>query len=171
MFKNVLRSFMCIVCLGTVVTPNALHAQVSFPCPEDHTEVITGLPALPSLLPPTRNNGLGWSTGYSAITTTSERPNPLGQAFGGNDTVQESVTRIVPNDLLGNPVRYGGVFESQPNSAGWNTGYSIVTSTYQRLEPFGGAFGGDRTVTESTTRILPNDAFGQPVRPFGGLFP
>jgi hypothetical protein len=171
MFNNVLRSLIVIACLGTVATPYALYAQVSFPCPEGQTDLITGLPFLPPVLPPTRNNSLGWSTGYSAITTISERPNPLGQAFGGSDTVHESVTRIVPNDLLGNPVRYGSIFESQPNSAGWNTGYSLVTSTYERPEPFAGAFGRDRTVTESTTRILPNDALGQPIRPFGGLFP
>lgn len=131
--------------------------------------VITVVPVRPGLNEPGQRNSLGWNTGYSAITTTSERPSIFGRSWGGSDTISETVTRVVPNDLLGNPVRYGAVNNSEPNSAGWNTGYSTVTSTYERPDPFGAAMGGARTVTETKTQVVPNDALGQPIRPLSDL--
>jgi hypothetical protein len=133
--------------------------------------VVTVVPIAPSALAPGQRNSVGWNTGYSAITTTSERPNILGRAFGGSDTIHETTTRVVPNDALGNPLRYGGFIDDEPNSAGWHTGYSAVTSTYQRPDPFGALAGGSGTVTETKTQILPNDGMGRPIRPFGGLWP
>jgi hypothetical protein len=133
--------------------------------------VVTVVPIGPRLGTPGEPNSLGWSTGYSAITTTSERPNLFGRAVGGSDTVVETTTRVVPNDALGNPARYGGLLDNSPNSAGWYTGYSAVTSTYERPDPLGATLGGRGTVTESTTQIVPNDALGQPMRPLLGLWP
>jgi hypothetical protein len=134
--------------------------------------VITVVPLAPDhLRRGGERNSLGWNTGYSAITTTSERANIFGRGLGGSDTIVETTTRVVPNDALGNPVRYGGVFHNEPNTEGWHTGYSTVTSTYERADPLGAALGGKRTVTETTTQILPNDALGQPIRPFGSLWP
>jgi hypothetical protein len=75
----------------------------------------------------------------------------------------------VPNDALGNPVEYGGFFDNQPNSAGWHTGYSTVTSTYERPDIFNRQLGGSNTVTETKTQILPNDALGQPIRPLSDI--
>lgn len=128
-----------------------------------------------AILPPVggvgERNTAGWSTGYSVVTSTHERANPLGQLLGGSDTVVETVTNVVPNDALGRPMR-GGIrpFE-EPNSAGWSTGYSAVTSTYERPDPFGAALGGSKTVTETTTRIVPNDALGRPIQPILPLWP
>jgi len=133
--------------------------------------VVTVVPIDPSVLRPGERNSLGWSTGYSAITTNSERPNILGRSLGGSDTIHETTTRVVPNDVFGNPSRFGGFYDSERNSAGWNTGYSAVTSTYERADPLGSLLGGPKTVTETKTQILPNDALGQPIRPFGGLWP
>jgi hypothetical protein len=125
--------------------------------------VVTVVPVDPQALAPEGSrNSLGWSTGYSAITTTSERPNIFGRGWGGSDTVQETTTKIVPNDALGNPVK-GGFLGGETNSAGWSTGYSVVTSTYDRPNPLGAYLGGKRTVTETTTRVVPNDALGQPM--------
>jgi hypothetical protein len=128
-----------------------------------------------AILPPVGGvdgrNSAGWGTGYSVVTSTQERSNPLGAAWGGSDTVVETVTKVVPNDALGRPMR-GGIrpFE-EPNSAGWSTGYSAVTSTYERPDPFGAALGGSKTVTETTTRIVPNDALGNPLQPILPLWP
>lgn len=133
--------------------------------------VVTVVPIGPGIGAPGQRNSLGWNTGYSAITTTSERPNLLGRGFGGSDTIVESTTRVVPNDGLGNPMRFGGAYGGERNSAGWNTGYSAVTSTYQRPDPLGAFLGGSDRVTETKTQILPNDALGQPIRPFGSLWP
>lgn len=119
--------------------------------------------------PPVRfdnTNTAGFHTGYSVVTSTYERPNPLGHALGGSETIYESTSRIVPNDLLGEPMRGIQPF-AQPNSAGWSTGYSAVTSTYERPNPLGAALGGSETITETTTRIVPNDALGMPMRGVG----
>jgi len=133
--------------------------------------VVTVVPVAPHVLAPQEGrNSLGWNTGYSAITTTSERPNIFGRAWGGSDTVQETTTRVVPNDVLGNPVR-GGFIGAEPNSAGWNTGYSVVTSTYDRPNPLGAYLGGSKTVTETTTRVVPNDALGKPMNSLPELWP
>lgn len=128
-----------------------------------------------AILPPVGGvggrNTAGWNTGYSVVTSTHERANPLGGVWGGSDTVVETVTNVVPNDALGRPMR-GGIrpFE-EPNSAGWSTGYSAVTSTYERPDPFGAALGGSNTVTETTTSIVPNDALGRPIQPILPLWP
>jgi hypothetical protein len=133
--------------------------------------VLTVVPVNPqALVPEGSRNSLGWNTGYSAITTTSERPNIFARGLGGSDTVQETTTQIVPNDALGNPVR-GAFRGGETNSAGWNTGYSVVTSTYDRPNPLGAYLGGNRTVTETTTRVVPNDALGQPMRALPELWP
>lgn len=131
--------------------------------------VVTVIPVGPGLGTPGQRNRLGWNTGYSAITTTSERPNILGRTWGESDTIAETVTRVVPNDALGNPSQFVGAFDERPNSAGWHTGYSAVTSTYERPDPLGAYLGGARTVTETRTQVVPNDALGQPIRPLGGL--
>ncbi len=169
MTRSVLVSLTAIV----LVTSGVVFNRASADCPTfgEFPSAATLVPVVPQGLAPTNTNNLGWNTGYSAITTTSERPNVLWRGLGGSDTIQESTTRIVPNDLFGNPVRYGNIFESQPNSAGWYTGYSIVTSTLERPVPFGGVYGDNRAVTETTIRIFPNDATGQPMRPFNSLWP
>jgi len=133
--------------------------------------VVTVVPVAPQALSPHGGqNSLGWSTGYSAVTTTSERPNIFGRAWGGSDTVQETTTKVVPNDALGNPVR-GGFIGGETNSLGWSTGYSVVTSTYDRPNPLGAYLGGSRTVTETTTRVVPNNALGQPLGTLPELWP
>ena len=75
---------------------------------------------------------------------------------------------MVPNDALGRPLAAGIRPFEQPNSAGWSTGYSAVTSTYERPDPLGHALGGSETVTETVTRVVPNDAMGKPIQ---GLVP
>ena len=110
-------------------------------------------------------NSAGWYTGYSAVTSTYERPNPLGHALGGAESARETTTQIVPNNAFGQPMRGVPVY-NQPNSAGWNTGYSVVTDTYERANPLAAALGGSQTVTETTTRVVPNGATGQPLNPF-----
>lgn len=116
-------------------------------------------------------NSAGWNTGYSVVTETKERANPIGQLWGGSDTIVETRTKVVPNDALGQPLRVGGAAFEEPNSAGWRTGYSAVTSTYERPDPWGHALGGSRTVTETTTKIVPNDALGNPIQPILPLWP
>lgn len=130
-------------------------------------------PAIIAPLPPPRGqlNSAGWNTGYSAVTSTSERANPLGYALGGSRTLTETVTRVVPNDPLGQPIR-GPVYGSgERNSAGWSTGYSVVTRSYERADPFGRALGGSATVKETTTSIVPNNALGDPIEPILPLWP
>ena len=126
--------------------------------------------AVPAAPRPGVPNSAGWNTGYSAVTSTYDRPNPLGAALGGSDAVRETITQIVPNDALGQPMQ-GGVLYGEPNSAGWNTGYSVVTDTYERFNPLGAALGGSKTVTETTTRVVPNGATGQPINPLLPLWP
>jgi hypothetical protein len=163
-----------VVCLLLGATAPTASAQTTI-IGSGSSGVITVVPLAPDRIRAGERNSLGWDTGYSAITTTSERPNIFGRGLGGSDTIVETTTRVVPNDVLGNPARYGGryggVFDEEPNSAGWHTGYSAVTSTYERADPLGAALGGKKTVTETTTQILPNDALGQPIRPFGSLWP
>jgi hypothetical protein len=115
--------------------------------------------------PTTSTNSAGFSTGYSAITSTAEKPNPIGRLFGQSETATVTTTRVVPNDLFGRPIKSGLGTYGERNSAGWNTGYSTVTSTYEKSDPLGALRGGSRTVTETTTQVVPNDAFGQPIVP------
>ena len=126
--------------------------------------VVPGVPpavALPQPRPGVPNSA-GWNTGYSAVTSSSERPNLFGRGLGGSDTIRQSTTRVVPNNALGQPI-LGYRAYGEPNSAGWNTGYSIVTESYERPNPLGRALGGSETVTESTTKIVPNNALGEPI--------
>lgn len=44
----------------------------------------------------------------------------------------------------------------------WGTGYSIVTTT----RPVRSLFDKDLTGSETVQRVVPNDAFGQPIRPY-----
>lgn len=110
-------------------------------------------------------NSAGWDTGYSVVTSTAERRNPFAGAWGTDDTVVETRTQVVPNDMFGQPLRGGFRVNEEPNSAGWHTGYSAVTSTYERPDLSGVLLGERRTVTETTTRIVPNDALGNPIQP------
>ena len=110
-------------------------------------------------------NSAGWGTGYSVVTSTVERRNPFGGAWGTSDTVVETRTQVVPNDVLGQPLRGGFRVNEEPNSAGWRTGYSAVTSTYERPDQTGVLLGERRAVTETTTKIVPNDALGNPIQP------
>lgn len=160
----------CLAVLLSALTVNTALAQTTV-VGSGSSGVITVVPIGPGLRAPGQRNSLGWNTGYSAITTTSERPNIFGRGLGGSDTIHETTTRVAPNDALGNPRRFGGAYGGERNSAGWNTGYSAVTSTYERSDPLGALLGGSRTVTETKTQILPNDALGQPMRPLGGLWP
>jgi hypothetical protein len=97
---------------------------------------ILPLPSHP-LHPNNRSNALGWRTGYSAITTTSDQPNIVGRGLAGSETIRETTTQIVPDHiLLPKPVR-AITNDPVPNRAGWNTGYSTVTSTYELPAPLG----------------------------------
>lgn len=168
--NSCMKTIYLALCAALAASPTLATSQTTV-IGQGSTGIVTVVPIGPGLGAPGQRNSLGWNTGYSAITTTSERPNIFGRGLGGSDTIAETVTRVVPNDPLGNPSRFGGTFNNQPNSAGWNTGYSTVTSTYQRPDPLGAYLGGSKTVTETTTQILPNDALGQPMRPLGGLWP
>jgi hypothetical protein len=178
--KSCIKTFYLALYVTLAASPTLATAQTAV-IGQGSTGVITVVPIGPSLggsslggpdlRAPGQRNSLGWNTGYSAITTTSERPNIFGRGLGGSDTISETVTKIVPNDPLGNPSHFGGTFNNRPNSAGWYTGYSAVTSTYERPDPLGAYLGGPKKVTETTTQILPNDALGQPIRPLGGLWP
>lgn len=110
-------------------------------------------------------NSAGWSTGYSLVTSTREKTNPLGVLHGRPDRYIESTSKLVPNDPLGQPIRSS--FSTQPNSQGWFTGYSAVTSTYRRPSTIFDPVGSGDTVAESVTRVVPNDPLGQPILPFG----
>lgn len=170
-----MKTIYLALCATLAASPTLALAQTAV-IGQGSTGVVTVVPigpglGGPGLGAPGQRNSLGWNTGYSAITTTSERPNIFGRGLGGSDTISETVTKVIPNDALGNPSHFVGAFNNQPNSAGWNTGYSAVTSTYQRPDPLGAYLGGPKTVTETKTQILPNDALGQPMRPFGGLWP
>lgn len=59
-------------------------------------------PALPI---PSGVNSAGWGTGYSVVTTTKSRPNALlSQLYDRDITDSETVTSIVPNNALGEPM-------------------------------------------------------------------
>lgn len=116
--------------------------------------------------PPGRVNSAGWNTGYSVVTSSSDRLNPFGGIPGESRTIQQTVTQVVPNNALGQPMRGYGI-ENRPNSRGWYTGYSVLTETYQRRDPLGTMLGGSGIVTESTTSIVPNDALGNPIGGYG----
>jgi hypothetical protein len=118
------------------------------------------------LPPPGPVNSAGWNTGYSVVTSSSDRINPLGGIPGESKTIRETTTQVVPNNALGQPMRGRGI-DNQPNSRGWYTGYSVVTETYQRSDPLAAMLGGSGSVTESTTSIVPNDALGNPITGFG----
>ena len=65
---------------------------------------VYGIPVQP-ILPVPRDRG-PWNTGYSVVTTTrTKRPSILGSDYDRDLTGEETVTRIVPNDALGNPIR------------------------------------------------------------------
>jgi hypothetical protein len=108
-------------------------------------------------------NLAGWNTGYSAVTSAYERPSRLGDGFGVNGVVQETVTRVVPNDVLGNPIPNGVGIYGERNSAGWNTGYSAVTSTYQKTGTLDNLLVGSGSITETRSRVVPNDVLGRPI--------
>lgn len=60
-------------------------------------------PALP--IPRGQVNSAGWQTGYSVVTETKRRPNPLlSQIYGRDVTDESTVTTIVPNNALGQPM-------------------------------------------------------------------
>lgn len=127
------------------------------------------LHALPHQLvpPPSRfggTNSAGWKTGYSIVTTTEERPARLSEGLGLGSTVTESVTKVVPNDIFGNPSQSPVQPLGEVNSAGWSTGYSAVTRTAEKPNPFGAFLGGSRTITETTTQVVPNDYAGRPIQ-------
>lgn len=108
-------------------------------------------------------NSAGWNTGYSAVTSSYERPSRLGEGFGVNGFVQETVTRVVPNDVLGNPIQSGIGVYGERNSAGWNTGYSAVTSTYEKTGTLDNLLVGSDSITETRSRVVPNDVLGRPI--------
>lgn len=114
------------------------------------------------------HNSARWNTGYSAVTSSYERPSRLGGILGVGNTVHETVTKVVPNDAWGRPIQGGFGAYGQPNSAGWSTGYSAVTSTYEKTGTFDNLLRGDDSITETTTRVVPNDALGQPIT---GMWP
>ena len=62
---------------------------------------VYGLPVQPVLPVPNDRGPMG--TGYSIVTTTKPKVNP----FDSDVTGQETVQRVVPNDILGNPIRRG----------------------------------------------------------------
>ena len=61
--------------------------------------------AVQPILPVPRDNG-PWGTGYSVVTTTRQkRPSPLlGPDFSRDVTDSETITQVVPNDALRNPI-------------------------------------------------------------------
>ena len=54
---------------------------------------------------------------------------------------------------------------SVPRGSGpWGTGYSVVTETRERTNPWAAYLGEkDPTTTTTTQRVVPNDALGQPM--------
>ena len=68
-------------------------------------------------------------------------------------------------DAHGEPMLGGCQAFQERNSPGWHPGYSVVTETYEPPNPLRQALGGSRTVTKTTTRVVPNDALGQPLPP------
>ena len=162
-----------LVLLSFALLPKDANAQYPYPSlfqDDDGCDLHQVLVAPQVLAPfPIRlddTNTAGFRTGYSIVTSAYERPNPLGHALGGSETVYESTSRIVPNTILGQPMDGIQPF-ARPNSAGWSTGYSAVISKHQRPNPLGAALGGRETITETTTRIVPNDALGMPMRGVG----
>jgi len=163
---------MRVILFLLFMVPSVVFAQGY--APNGVTVVHQGAGQIAVVPPPVglgERNSAGWGTGYSVVTSTQERPNPLGRALGGSDTVVETRTQVVPNDVLGQPMRGGYRAFEDANSAGWRTGYSAVTSTYERPNPLGYALGGSKTVTETTTKIVPNDALGNPIQPILPLWP
>lgn len=158
---------LLITSLTALSAPQAIQAQTTV-IGSGSSGVVTVIPVVPGR--GGERNSLGWNTGYSAITTTSERPSLLGRSLGNDNTISETVTRVVPNDALGNPVEYGRINSDERNSAGWNTGYSTITSTYERRDPLNPWLGASDTVTETKTQVVPNDALGQPIRPLSDLW-
>ena len=163
---------MRVILFSLLMVPSVVFAQ-GYPA-NGVTVVHQGASQIAVVPPPGglgERNSAGWGTGYSVVTSTQERPNPFGRALGGSDSIVETRTQVVPNDVLGQPMRGGYRAFEQPNSAGWSTGYSAVTSTYERPNPWGYALGGSKTVTETTTKIVPNDALGNPIQPILPLLP
>lgn len=165
--KTLKTTPLSLVLLSFALLPKDANAQYPYPSlfqDDDGCDLPQVLAPFPIRLDDT--NTAGFRTGYSIVTSAYERPNPLGHALGGSEAVYESTSRIVPNTILGQPMDGIQPF-ARPNSAGWSTGYSAVTSTYQRPNPLGAALGGSETITETTTRIVPNDALGMPMRGVG----
>ncbi len=158
-----------VVVFFALLTASLAQAEPRFPYgPNGYGVTVVAPPAIieAPLPPPGRANSAGWNTGYSVVSSSSERLNPLGSIPGESKTVQRTTTQVVPNNALGQPMRGYGI-DNRPNSRGWYTGYSVVTETYQRSDPFGAMLGGTGSVTESTTSIVPNDALGNPIGGYG----
>ena len=67
-------------------------------------------PALP--IPNGRPNSAGWQTGYSVVTETKVRPNPwLSRQYGKEVKDETTVTTIVPNNALGQPMIIDNPFD------------------------------------------------------------
>lgn len=160
------KGVWCAVCVALVTCAQGSHAQSGSAFSGTFVAVHPGV--APVVVAPPRggigtSNSAGWNTGYSAVTSSYERPSRLGGVFGVGDTVHETVTKVVPNDALGRPMQGGFGAYDQPNSAGWSTGYSAVTSTYEKRGSLDNLLRGDDSITETTTRVVPNDVFGQPI--------
>jgi hypothetical protein len=67
-------------------------------------------PALP--IPNGQVNSAGWQTGYSVVTETKNRPNPwLSRQYGREVRDETTVTTIVPNNALGQPMIFNNPFD------------------------------------------------------------
>lgn len=161
-----LRGFLCVLCVVSSVGIGNACAQTNPFVSSSFVAVHPGVAPV-VVAPPIGHvdgrNSAGWNTGYSAVTSSYERPSRLGSIYGVGDTVQETVTQVVPNDAFGQPMRGGiGVF-GERNTAGWPTGYSAVTSTYERSGTMDNLLRRQGSITETTTRVVPNDFLGQPI--------
>jgi hypothetical protein len=161
-----LCGFVCVLCVVSSVGIGNARAQTNPIVSSSFVAVHPGVAPV-VVAPPIGHvdgrNSAGWNTGYSAVTSSYERPRRLGSIYGVGDTVQETVTQVVPNDAWGRPMRGGiGVF-GERNSAGWSTGYSAVTSTYERSGSLDNLLTGQGSITETTTRVVPNDFLGKPI--------
>jgi len=99
-----------------VLVPSVAHAQLweeYEPMPSRpiyNPNVVPVAPPFGPSLPIPRQgevNSAGWNTGYSVVTTTRERPDPLlSQIYDRDITTSETVTAIVPNNALGQPMMW-----------------------------------------------------------------
>ena len=74
-----------------------IRQELGLPLPQPAP--VYGLPVQPVLPVPQDKGPMG--TGYSIVTTTREKRN----IFDADLTGQETVQRVVPNDINGNPMR------------------------------------------------------------------